>query len=397
MAKTKPTKKEKAGEPTHNNSNTSLEELYAAAISSLEISDLPQALKHAEQLLAAADPDLTTGKSGAIPKSIALPALNLLGEICVELGEQERATQYFLLAVNADPDGTIPDEAGGGAEKFLWLAQLSEEGGADSVKWFQKGVAALKTQVAALEANSSASNGAMETGDRDIAVLEKRAKIATALCGVSEIYMTDLSWDENAEQQCEALITEALMLAPENAEVLQTVASVRLSQLKVEDAQSALRRSLGLWKDLDPEDDAVPDFSSRISLARLLMEAELEVEAMEVLQRLAMEDDQSVEACYLGGWCLNLLADKRKAAKEPTNGHNSDTEEYNDTLKVSRTWLLNTLRLYDLQQYEDDKLKAHTLELVDLQNKVLGPPSEDGQGEDEVDWDEAGSSDEEMS
>lgn len=155
---------------------------------------------------------------------------------------------------------------------------------------------------------------------------------------------------------------------------------------------------MGLWKDLDPEDDAVPDFSSRISLARLLMEAELEVEAMEVLQRLAMEDDQSVEACYLGGWCLNLLADKRKAAKEPTNGHNSDTEEeYNDTLKVSRTWLLNTLRLYDLQQYEDDKLKAHTLELVDLQNKVLGPPPEDGQGEDEVDWDEAGSSDEEMS
>lgn len=200
----------------------------------------------------------------------------------------------------------------------------------------------------------------------------------------------------DAEQRCEALITEALMFAPENPEALQTLASVRLSQDKLQDAQSALTRSVGLWKDLDPEDDMVPDFPTRVSLARLLMEAELEDDAMEVLERLALEDDQSVEACYLGGWCLHLLADKLKKSQEGTKEEGDD--EATDMLKLSRRWLLNTLRLYDLQDYEDDRLKDHTTELVNGLNDVLGPVPEGAEAEEEEEeWlDDGDEEDEEM-
>lgn len=215
--------------------------------------------------------------------------------------------------------------------------------------------------------------------------------------------LTDCRWESDAETRCEALVTEALIFAPESAEALQTLASVRLSQLQFQDAQSALERSMALWKDLDPEDDGVPDFPTRISLARLLMEAEMEDEAMDVLERLALEDDQSVEACYLGGWCLHLIADKDKKSEDvASNGEKraSDAadEEYLSMLKQSRKWLLNTLRLYQLQEYEDDRLKDHTTELIQGLNETLGPVPEGAEDdEDEEEWIEDGEvEDEEM-
>ena len=162
------------------------EELYALAITSLETSEPDQALKYAQTLLSIVDPDLTNAKSET-PRVEALPALNLLGEISVELGDVENAQKYFHLAVKVDSDGRIPEEQGGGAEKFLWLAQLSDEGGADSVKWFEKGVAALKAQIATLESR----NGSDE--EKEMRLEDARAKVANALCGVVEIYMTDLS------------------------------------------------------------------------------------------------------------------------------------------------------------------------------------------------------------
>ncbi|KKK14246.1 TPR domain protein, partial [Aspergillus ochraceoroseus] len=114
-----------------------------------------------------------------------LLALNSVAEIYVELGEIDIARKHFLSAVELDPAGSIPEAQGGGAEKFLWLAQLSELGGKDSVQWFEKGVSSLRNTVQQLEVNP----GPTEV----IELLEKKQKMANALCGVAEIYMTDLS------------------------------------------------------------------------------------------------------------------------------------------------------------------------------------------------------------
>ncbi|PSK55424.1 hypothetical protein B9Z65_2813 [Elsinoe australis] len=370
----------------------SAEELYTLALDAFSQSNAAEALTHAQSLLAVVDPSFSTGKS-TTPLPIALPALNLLGEISIETGDEDGARRYFLLATELDPSGSIPDEAGGGAEKFMWLAQLSAEGGFDSVQWFERGVKCLRAQIEALEGASGE--------EAEMAREEKRERVADALCSVVEIYMTDLSWEENAEQRCEALITEALLFAPENPGVLQTLASVRLSQVRVEEARSALGRSMAVWRDLEPDDEMVPDFSTRISLARLLMEAEMEDEAMVVLERLALEDDQSVEACYLGGWCLHLMAEKKQGSlpnggETGVNGSNLD-EESRSLLQASRKWLTNTINLYDLQQYEDDRLRQHTDELLQKLSDVLGP-AEKGPEEDEIaEWvDEEDSGDEDM-
>lgn len=198
--------------------------------------------------------------------------------------------------------------------------------------------------------------------------------------------LTASRWEEDAENRCESLITEALVVNPNAPEVLQTLASIRISQLQTHDAQSALSKSMELWKDLPPEDPTIPEFAIRISLCRLLMEVGMELEALEVLERLILEDDQSVEAWYLGGWCLNLLATKQQAPKDAEPGEAETPEsKRHASLVASREWLKQSLSLFDQIQYEDDRLKEHALELVAEMNKELG---EDIEEEEEKEGDE---------
>ncbi|KAJ5388007.1 hypothetical protein N7509_010548 [Penicillium cosmopolitanum] len=308
-----------------------------------------------------------------------LPAVNLLGEINVELGDIDTARECFTRAVELDPNGSISESEGGGSEKFLWLAQLSEQGGSESVQWFEKGVASLRQVLQSLEGKTSKED--IENSQ------EKKTKLSNALCAVAEIYMTDLSWEEDAEARCDALITEAITVTPDAPEVLQTLASIRISQLRTEDAQAALRKSIGIWKDLPPEDLTIPDFAVRISLARLLMEVSLEFEALEVLERLILEDDQSVEAWYLGGWCLYLLAEKQQAPKDVTEEDPSESPRQ-ASLVASREWLKQSLKLYEVLEYEDERLRDHALELVQGMNQEIGEDmDDDSEAEGEGEWD----------
>ncbi|KAL9598591.1 MAG: hypothetical protein Q9219_004422 [cf. Caloplaca sp. 3 TL-2023] len=319
----------------------------------------------------------------------ALPALNLVAEIKLELGYAEAARSFFLLAASLDPDGSIPESQGGGAEKFLWLAQLDERGGHDSVSWFQKGAIVLRNDIASIAEPAAKS--------------QKRKRLAAAFCGIIEIYMTDLSWEPDAESRCESLITEALLVAPDSPEVLQTLANIRISQTRVEQARKALVDSLELWKDLPADDEAVPEFAARISLSRLLMEAEMEDEALTVLERLIEEDDTSVEAWYLGGWCIYLIAEKRPSNTLITNHlavDNGQDPFSKGTLSLSREWLTNSLRLFYLQDYEDERLGDHVQELLKDLNSQLGETKDEDEdeegGEEEEDWESEEEGDEAM-
>lgn len=356
--KSKKSAKTGAANGTPKKPKASPETLLMQAAALLQTSQPEEALVHARRALKLLQP---TDE----PTPAALPALNLLGEINVELGDPETARDAFLVAIGLDEDGVAD-----GAEKFLWLAQLNEEGGAESVRWFEKGVEVLKREMGELE-------GKLKKTEVIEALEEKKQKIANALCGIAEVYMTDLSWEDDAETRCEAAVTEALLVAPDSPEPLQTLASIRISQQKTEDAKAALTRSMDLWKELDPDDPRVPDFSTRISLSRLLMEAEMEEEAIEVLERLVGENDGSVEAWYLGGWCLHLLAQKQKVADQ--------SETTTSLLRASRDWLENCLKLYTMLEYEDERLKEHAEEILKELNDTLGPST----GEEEDQWEDA--------
>ena len=154
------------------------EVLLAEATALLQISQPQEALPIAHRALSILQPS-------SVPILAALPAINLLGEINVELGDIATARAHFLSAVSLDEEGLIPEAAGGGAEKFLWLAQICEEGGVESVAWFEKGIKILRRQLGHFQ--SQGEKGHSQE------ILENKQKLANALCGMVEVYMTDLS------------------------------------------------------------------------------------------------------------------------------------------------------------------------------------------------------------
>ena len=183
MAKTKPQHKSPKSKRKHQKSEKPQPdpaELYSQAITLLQTGQPEEAFTVAQKLLKVVTP--TSNYTLA-----SLPALSLLGEIAIEIGDVDRSHSYFIEAAKLDPEGKIPEEEGGGAEKFLWLAQLCEEGGKESVDWFEKGADVLRREIGdlELEANDETSQMLLE---------DKKKRLANVLCGVTEVYMTDLSY-----------------------------------------------------------------------------------------------------------------------------------------------------------------------------------------------------------
>lgn len=355
--------------------------LLLKATSRLQEGAVDESVVLAKQALSAAESDTEA----------TLAALNLLGEVHVELGDLDVARGYFLQAAQVDEKDPQGEVKGLHPDTFLWLAQLSDEGGKDSVRWFEKGAVRLRTQIQALldKKLDAASQALLE---------ENQRKLSIALCSVVEVYMTDLSWEKDAEETCEKLVTEATMVSPKIAEPWQTLANVRISQERIEDAKEALKRSLELWRDLPPDDAAIPDFPTRVSLARLLMEAGMEDDALEVLERLVLEDDSSIEVWYLGGWGLYILGEKQREASKRQADVEGESQHWQLSWISSQQWLKQCLTLYEQQDYEDERLGSHAQELVAILDKEVGGQVLPDDVDDADDWQDESESgeDEEM-
>ncbi|KAL2416082.1 putative assembly chaperone of rpl4 [Exophiala dermatitidis] len=356
-----------------------VEDLLTEAAELLEQAQPERALPLAEEALRRLEserPPQSNGQDADIDALLQLAAegkptlpaaLTLTAEIQLALGDIDAARKSFTRVTQLDPDGALVS-----AEPWLELAQICEDGGHESIAHFERATEVLRNEIEVLE-----DDEAKALGQTAKVLDEKRAKLANALCAMAEVYMTDLSWEEDAEQRCEAFVTEAVAVCPErlSAGVLQTLASVRISQTRVDDARQALRRSMDIWKDVPQEvddDERRPDFATRVSLSRLLMEVEQEPEAFAVIEGLIRQDDESVECWYLGGWCQVLISQKPETTPE----------EVAKSQETAKTWLDNCLRLYRKLEYEDERLRDHAVELVQQLNKILGV-------EDQMDDDDA--------
>ena len=65
-------------------------------------------------------------------------------------------------------------------------------------------------------------------------------QISSAYASVASLYMTDLSDEPGAEQNCEAALKEALQTDSENIDALQTHASLRMVRSKDDEAKASL-------------------------------------------------------------------------------------------------------------------------------------------------------------
>lgn len=388
--------------------------------------------------------------AGDSDASTELAALHLLGEAYLELGEAIEARKVLERAVELDPEGRWDGSAGmgslggvdegAGADKFLNLAQICETEmfltdadaendeeddvsqeakaqGDECIRWYERGAEALRRKLQDLSSSSSEQKSEQQQQQQQTSVLLVRRKLATALCAQTEAWMSNraLNMRPEAEARCEALVSEATLVAPPTlAEPWATLASVRISQSRKQDAREALRRYLAIWmpskandgdgdgkKGDGVEDDReVPSYQSRVAAARLFLEVGMRRDALAVLEGLLCEEDGVVEVWYLGGWALYLLGgsdQQQEQEEEDAEAEVESTEEERTRAwKEARRWLRQCLKLFDAQDYYDEAMREHAKELLASIAARVGTDGSDDDDEWEDEEDGSENEDEEM-
>ncbi|RXN30378.1 putative assembly chaperone of rpl4 [Labeo rohita] len=125
----------------------------------------------------------------------------------------------------------------------------------------------------------------------EVAVTKK--DVSVAFCSIAEIFFTDLCMEEGAADRCKEAIDKALQYDEHNPEALQLMASYLFSIEKTEEGREYLKKSVSSWlpslqkeeeslasteHDMEEEEDQnksnIPPYESRITTAKLLIEAE---------------------------------------------------------------------------------------------------------------------------
>ncbi|KAF5359557.1 hypothetical protein D9756_003465 [Leucocoprinus leucothites] len=337
-------------------------------------------LAKAQELIVQCDYELALRFIGRIleqqPDNVE--AREMLGVSLLETGEIDAAKKAFQ-ALTQPPSPQPPPSSA-----YLYLAQLSDDDPRLALRHYQAAVEILLNQLKGKQSAQSVLSSNI-SGEEEI-----KSNIVRALVGQVEIWMDpsyDLCFEPEAEKTCEELLDLALRTDPNNSEALQSLASVRMSQQRPDEAKQMLEQVWAKWKDLELDDPALPPIPTRLSLVKLFLELEIYTPALLALQGIMATDDQEVEAWYLEGWCFFLMSE---AAKE--SGGKLDDMSWEELAKDSRDCLETCQVLHVNQDHPDKPILEHAQELIG-KLEALGikpsPIDDDDQGDDgERDWED---------
>ncbi|KAH9002983.1 hypothetical protein EDB86DRAFT_2894351 [Lactarius hatsudake] len=300
-------------------------------------------------------------------------AKEMLGVVQLETGLLDAAKQTFLSLLPPNPGAPSPTPS----SAHLYLAQLSDNDPQMALMHYSAAVDILMLQ---LKGKERAADITLANSDEE----ETKRTIVRALIGQVEIWMDpayDLCFDPAAESNCEELLKAALQVDPENTEALQSLASVRMSQQRPEEAKAFLKKAWSTWKDLEADDPRSPPIASRLSLTKLFLELSLFTPALMVLQGIMASDDEEVEAWYLEGWCFFLMSEQ---ARE--QGGKLDELTWEELARDSRDCLETCKMLHVNQGHPDLPIREHVEELISkLEELGVKPSPEDGGQDDDDD------------
>lgn len=338
-----------------------IDELMRAAESALHVQDPLQAISLCTVALLRKD----------VQDTVAVSLLEKRAEAKVSVADQEGARQDYTQALERlqsiwkTPDRVAAEETHITLEQLeqkasleLYIGQLSE--GIDALQRYKNGIEDLRISLERRQANLSVDFGtedetmsedenqeeAERSTDSEITLTEIRKQLAAAYCSAAELFLTDLCFEESAEQDCESYLSQALTLLEEAdgepfVDALQTASSLRLSQqrgleaveyalrafAKIKAGCQALTTLVGLREAEEPSVSAIellelesvqrlPGFEFRCQTAKLLLECSSVLQdagnedtraeicimaAIDVLGSLLAENDEVVEIWLLVG------------------------------------------------------------------------------------------------
>ncbi|KIL67584.1 hypothetical protein M378DRAFT_22754 [Amanita muscaria Koide BX008] len=205
---------------------------------------IPALLEKAQSLLVQCDYDLALRFARRILEiqPSHAEATEIAGISLLETGDTDGAKEAFTSLVSSHPGSSNPPPP----SAHLYLAQLSDDEPKLALQHYKAAVDILVQQLKGKDRETA------ENAQNDDA--EIRNSIVRVLIGQVEIWMDpsyDLCFEPEAESTCEELLKFALQIDPGNPEALQAMASVRLSQQRLDDAKRCLEQAWSTWKDLD--------------------------------------------------------------------------------------------------------------------------------------------------
>jgi len=157
--------------------------------------------------------------------------LDLLAEVEMAIGEIERAQLCWNrgLELSGDPNSVE------NTERWLYIAQ-TQEGDAARAS-YEQGISLLRKRLQSLKqlegAESTGPSSLVNESSPEIV----RAKLCTAHCALADLYLTDLCFEDGAEEKCQVILDAAMELnVAQSHEPLQSMASLRFSQGKPDEA-----------------------------------------------------------------------------------------------------------------------------------------------------------------
>ncbi len=362
----------------------SLEDVLTQAESAMEMSDIDMAMKlfgYATQVLRSRIHGTGNGSGDEQDKYTLANVLGKMGELKASCGDVEGARNDFLDAIELlgneqeatdmlqGDDGECNISTAQNCESkaglYLYLGQLST--GTEALTALRIGVSELQRTVSILDQLAvSKGDEANEEMDVDGELnslnlkrfrVETKRQLCSAYCSISELYLTDLCEEPDAETSCEAALKAAVEIdesaqiesgpyeseiGPSPPDALQTMANLRLSQSRVSEALDCIMKTydrmkvgceamsglVGLATDGKEEfqeakarellevdaASSLPEYGFRLQTAKIMLECTSLVDdenkstkercsesAIQVLGSLLAENDEVIEVWYLLG------------------------------------------------------------------------------------------------
>ncbi|GAA5827045.1 hypothetical protein JCM11251_002220 [Rhodosporidiobolus azoricus] len=357
----------------------SVEDLLVQSAQHIGSLDYDNAKRLCVEAVQLAHKELQDKGEGEADPTMLRDALEILGTVELELNELEEAREHFLLTIQLA--SALPDPS---PAPHLYLAQLSATP-QESLQHFANALAIFQAKLATIEQTKLGADGEAGTADDAEDEGEIRRSASRALVGMTELYLTDLCFEPDAEQNCEKYLAQAAEIDPSDPEVYQTLASVRLSQQRPEDAKTALTQGWEIWRNMDNDSPLYPPASARLTCAKLFLELSAHVPALEILNRLENEDDEDSEVWYLSGWAWWLLGEERDG-KESTE----DEENKEECWSEAKLCLENYLKLEQRDPANSDpEQMQHVKELMAKLDAAGVVASTGADGAEDGDWEDA--------
>ncbi|KAJ1611215.1 TPR repeat protein [Cryptosporidium canis] len=244
-------------------------------------------------------------------KAIKLEPLNSTilssyGEFMCSIGNFNRAKELLEKSIQIDPTGDYV--------KYFSLAQIMD--GEESLFYWRRGVEILTKNIDILS---------MEKKD-DFTIDRlslMRDQLCSAHCAISELFMTDLCYNDDAESQVIEHLTKATKINPENFETLccklsyfKTIDNFEECKSHISKIKHILRNKYNI--SIDSADNAdehknnehlLPEYSVRLNLSRTLIDLNETELAEIILSTLLKEDEEDWQVWYLLSWCSLVSED----------------------------------------------------------------------------------------